>query len=263
MHGRSPHIAATATGLAAGAGLAARWITDLLVPPRCPLCDVRISRGPGLCGDCHPQLTLISDPVHPITGEPLPFRVNGDAFDVLADKAPPVWRRARAAVAFSGAGRDLVHALKYRDRHDCVPLMARLMARAGNGFWADNAVVVPVPLHWRRQVSRQFNQSALLARQVAREMDLPLVLDAVVRSRATRPQVGLDEAGRHGNVARAFKVPGKGRDEITGRPVILIDDVLTTGATAQAVARTMMEAGAFAVDVLTFARVTDKDGLFP
>ena len=237
------------------------WLLDRLVPPQCPLCGTPVERGPGLCPPCHSRLVLIGDPVHPVTGAPLPFTVEGDALDRFVTLSPPVYRRARAAVAFEGAGRDLVHALKYRDRHDCAPLMADLLAVRARAILDPEAVLVPVPLHWRRHWSRRFNQSALIADALARRTGLDLVADALRRVRSTRPQVGLGEADRRENVRRAFQVRHRRLPDTRGRTVILVDDVMTTGATVEAAARTLMEAGAFAVDVACFAKVVNDADL--
>lgn len=236
-------------------------LLDLLLPPICPLCAAPVVSSPGLCAQCHADLTLISAPIHPITGQPLPFSVDGDALANFTALAPPVYRRARAACVFDGAGRDLVHALKYRDRHDCADLMARLMARAGRELLDPRVILIPIPLHWRRQWGRRFNQSALLAAALSRQTGLPCIADALRRDRSTSPQVGLTEAERRANVARAFSVNHRRLPEIGNRPVIIVDDVMTTGATVEAAARVLMEAGAFAVDVLCFAKVVNDADL--
>ncbi len=238
-----------------------RRVLDLLLPPICPLCTAPVVSSPGLCARCHAELTLISAPIHPITGQPLPFPVDGDALASFTALVPPVYRRARATCVFDGAGRNLVHALKYRDRHDCAELMARLMERAGRELLDPRAILVPIPLHWRRQWGRRYNQSGLLAAALSRQAGLPCIADALRRDRATAAQVGLTEAQRRANVARAFSANPRRLPEMSNRPVILVDDVMTTGATVEAAARALMEAGAFAVDVLCFAKVVNDADL--
>lgn len=230
---------------------------DMIVPPQCLLCETQVERGQsaGLCSHCHYGLTLIADPVHPITGAPLPFAVDGDALTAFVLLSPPVWRKARAAVIYEGTGRDLVHALKYRDSDACARVMARLMVRAGRELLLPESVIVPVPLHWRRMVSRQYNQSELLAQEMGLLTGLAVSSHAVVRTRATRSQVGLDEPARRRNVGDAFSVPDRSVSDIRGKSIVLVDDVMTTGATAEAAAKALLSAGAVCVDVVTFAGV--------
>jgi ComF family protein len=177
--------------------------------------------------------------------------------EAIAD--PPPFERARAAVAYSGVARQMVQGLKYQDRADLAPWMARWMMRAGAELVAEAEVVVPVPLHWRRFFKRKFNQSAELGRSVSRLAGLPFSPTAVRRVKITRQQVGLERREREENVRAAFRVPPESEIEIAGRRVLLVDDVFTTGATVRAVAKALKRGGAGAVDVLTFARVLPGD----
>lgn len=145
--------------------------------------------------------------------------------------------------------------LKYNDRTDLAPWMAGWMARAGAEFRGGIDLVVPVPLHWRRFLGRRFNQSAELARHLAADLGAPYRPEVTTRARRTRRQVGLGARAREDNVRGAFRVPEEHKPALHGRRVLIVDDVLTTGATASALARTLKRAGAAHVDVLTFARV--------
>ena len=176
---------------------------------------------------------------------------------VLCAKAiddPPAYARARAVACFEeGPARTLIHRLKYSDRLELARPMGLWMARAGREILAEADILAPVPLHVTRLWRRQFNQSAALARIVAKACGKPVALDLVERVKATRPQVGLTRAQRAENLEGAFRCrPGA---PAQGRRVVLVDDVLTTGATANAAARALLKAGAKAVDVLVFARV--------
>jgi ComF family protein len=167
---------------------------------------------------------------------------------------PPVFARARAVVCFEeGPARRLVHRLKYSDRMELARPMGRWMARAGREILAEADAVTAVPLHVTRLWRRQFNQAAALARVAAKVSGKPLELGLVERVRATRSQVGLTRAERAANLQGAFRCPETA--PLSGRRIVLVDDVLTSGATANAVARTMLRSGAKAVDVLVFARV--------
>lgn len=170
---------------------------------------------------------------------------------------PPSYGRARAAVRYDDVARALVHALKYGDRMDLAPTMGRWMARAGSELLADADVIVPVPLHWRRLWARRFNQSATLAKIVSEIGGVPASYDALKRIKATPQQVGLSKSERALNVQGAFRVAAEAKAGIARRRVLLLDDVLTSGATVESCARALLRAGAGGVDVLVFARVVD------
>ena len=175
--------------------------------------------------------------------------------EAIAD--PPAYNRARAAVRFDEISRALVHALKYGDRLDLAPMMGRWLGHAGHELLADADALVPVPLHWRRNWARRFNQSAMLAAAVSTTSGVPVAAGALKRVKATVQQVGLSRTERATNVQGAFRVPPEGKAAVVGRRLIVVDDVLTSGATAEGCARALLRAGAANVDVLVFARVAD------
>jgi ComF family protein len=151
-----------------------------------------------------------------------------------------------------------VHALKYQDRTDLAPAMGRWMARAGQELLQNADALVPVPLHWRRGWSRRYNQSGALARVIGRQSGVPVAGSALRRVRPTQQQIGLSRSERETNVQGAFKVAADRKAEIQGRHIVLIDDVLTSGATIDSCARALLRAKAAQVDVLVFARVVDS-----
>lgn len=151
--------------------------------------------------------------------------------------------------------RELVHRLKYGDRTELALTLGRMMAQAGRELLAEADLIVPVPLHRARLWSRRFNQAAALAAVIARQSRLPAAPTALARVKRTRQQVGLTRAQRAQNLQGAFRVPEAMRPQIEGRRILLVDDVLTTGSTANAAARALLRAGAREIDVLTFARV--------
>lgn len=173
------------------------------------------------------------------------------SMEAIAD--PPTYNRARAAVRYDDISRTLVHGLKYGDRLDLSPMMGQWMARAGRELLVDADALVPVPLHWRRLWARRFNQSAALAGVISALTDVPVIHDGLKRVRATPQQVGKSKVERADNVQGAFRVAPKHGSGIFGRRLILVDDVLTSGATADACARALLRAGASHVDVLVFA----------
>jgi ComF family protein len=175
--------------------------------------------------------------------------------EAIAD--PPAYHRARAAVRFDEISRALVHAFKYGDRLDLAPMMGRWISHAGRDLLAEADALVPVPLHWRRLWARRFNQSALLAAVVSAETDVPVAAAALKRVKATTQQVGLTRNQHAVNVQGVFRVPEDGKAAVVGRRLIVVDDVLTSGATVEGCARALLRAGAANVDVLIFARVAD------
>lgn len=205
-------------------------------------------------------MRLIERPFCDVLGTPFSYNV-GEAIvspEAMAD--PPPFARARAAVVYDGVARRLVHGLKYKDRLDLADTMARWMVRAGDDVIEEADIVVPVPLHRRRLFMRQSNQSAELARALARCSRLPYLPSVLVRKRATRQQVGLGARARADNVRGAFQVPHRQQMLVKNRSVLLVDDVYTTGATVKSAARTLLLAGAASVSVLTFARVAPDRG---
>jgi ComF family protein len=233
---------------------AARAALDIALPTLCVACREPVA-GEGLCAGCWAKLSFIAPPFCPRLGIPFVYDPGPGLLSMQAIADPPAYQRARAAVRYDEVARTLVHALKYHDRTDLAPSMGRWMARAGRELLDD--ADLPVPLHWRRGFSRRFNQSGALARSISQHSGVPVARDALRRIRPTEHQVGLTRAERASNVQGAFQVAMERRAEIQGRRVILIDDVLTSGATADACARALLRARACQVDVLVFARVVD------
>lgn len=168
---------------------------------------------------------------------------------------PPLLTTMRSAFVYNDASRRLVLGFKHGGRTDALVQFARWMARAGAEALDGADALVPVPLHPRRLLSRRYNQSALLAAALGRQTGLPVDAASLRRARATSTQGGKSAKGRHRNVAGAFKVRTRYRDRITARRLVLVDDVMTTGATLQACARTLLRAGASQVNAVTLSRV--------
>lgn len=234
-----------------------RGLTDLVAPPHCLSCHQPVSEPASLCALCWAKLRQIDEPVCEVRGFPFAYDRGPGSVSEEARAAPPQWGRARAAVAFDEASRPLIHALKYRDSQESGLFMARLMERAGRTLLADAGLVVPVPLHRWRLWRRRFNQSAFLAQRLAAAAGKPFRPDILVRQRHTPPQVGLGADERRKNVRRAFAVRPSRSPELAGKRVLLVDDVLTTGATADACAAVLRAAGAAQIDVLSFALVLE------
>jgi ComF family protein len=234
----------------------ARLALDVALPTLCVACREPVD-GEGVCANCWAKLSFIAPPLCPRLGIPFVYDPGPGLLSMEAISDPPAYGRARAAVRYDDVARTLVHALKYQDRTDLAPAMGRWMARAGRELTDETDALIPVPLHWRRGWSRRYNQSGALARVIEQHTGVKLVSEALRRVRPTLQQIGLSRPQRASNVQGAFKVSAERQSEIQGRRVVLIDDVLTSGATVDACARALLRAKAASVDVLVFARVVD------
>lgn len=235
------------------------WPVRLFFPPTCLGCRRHVAAPGSLCPACWPKLRSIEKPWCEILGTPFSHDMGEGAVSPAALADPPPFARARSAVIYDGVARDLVQGLKFRDRTEYAPWMARWMMRAGRELLADADMLTCVPLHRRRFLARTFNQSAELARALGDLSGLAFDPGLVVRTRSTRQQVGLRQKEREDNVRNAFAAPEEARIRLAGRRVLLVDDVYTTGATVIAVTRALRRGGAAKVDVLTFARVAPGD----
>jgi ComF family protein len=233
-----------------------RTALDLALPPLCPACREPVE-GQALCPVCWSKLSFITRPYCERLGIPFVYDPGPGILSMEAIADPPAYQRARAAVRFDEISRALVHGLKYGDRLDLAPMMGRWISHAGRELLAEADALVPVPLHWRRLWARRFNQSAMLAAAISAESNVPIASGVIKRVKPTAQQVGLSRTERAANVQGAFRVPPEAKGAVAGRRLVLVDDVLTSGATVDGCARALLRAGAANVDVLIFARVAD------
>jgi ComF family protein len=241
--------------LADGVGRLGTLLLDQLYPPACLCCEAPLAQPHALCGACFRQLRPITPPLCPVLGLPFEVPLGPEARSAQAIAAPPPFARARAAVVYTAVARTLVSRLKYGDRPELARFCGRLMAAAGHEFWAAGPVLVPVPLHLSRQFERRYNQSAGLCREIARLTGLAVDAGLIRRRRRTRQQVGLSAGQRERNVEGAFAVHPEALARLRGRGAVIVDDVVTTGSTVNAVARALRRAGVERIEVLSFARV--------
>jgi ComF family protein len=234
-----------------------RTVVDVVTPPLCLACRAPVTQGAALCLGCWQKLHFIEEPVCDAYGTPFAYDDGEGALSPAAIAEPPSWNKGRAAVAFDEASKHLVHLLKYRDTQEAGHAMARMMAGAGRNLLVEADVLLPVPLHKRRLWQRRFNQAALLAFEISRLSGKPSSSGMLVREKPTRQQVGLSANDRRKNVGRAFIVPAEQQAHVHGKTIVLVDDVRTTGATANACAEALKRAGAGKVHLLTFALVLE------
>ena len=241
-----------ARGVLRNAGLK---LVDALAPPLCPITNEPIAAPHFLSASAWEKIQFVDAPFCGRCGAPFSHEISDDAVCARCIAEPPDFDRARAAVVYDEASHGLIVSFKHADRTELTPLFAGWLKRAGRELFAPEALLVPAPLHRRRLFARRYNQAAVLALALARAAGLacdPMLLE---RTRATPPQKNLSPEARRRNVAGAFAVRADKVAAARGAHVILIDDVLTTGATLSACARALKKAGARRVDALVLARV--------
>jgi len=249
-----PRSPSCKSALSFGARMA-RAALGLIYPPGCIACQAATGEPHGLCAACWSGIRFIERPFCERLGTPFQVDLGQPLLSPAALADPPVFNRARAVAEYDGTASLLVHRLKYNDRLELARSLGAMMSRAGAELLAEAQVIVPVPLHRWRLWRRRFNQAMALAAVVSRESAVPCDPGLLARVKRTRQQVGLTKAQRQENLQGAFRVPPEARARLKGKRVLLVDDVLTTGSTANAAARALLRGGAASVDVLAFARV--------
>ncbi|HET6183543.1 MAG TPA: ComF family protein [Acetobacteraceae bacterium] len=232
---------------------------DLLLPPSCITCGRAVERNGLLCPECFRRTGFVTAPYCDCCGVPFDARppARGRLVCARCDAAPSAFARVRAALRYDAGARALILPLKHADRTEIAAALAPMMARAGAELLRETELLAPVPLHRWRLFRRRYNQAALLARAIGRLARRPVLPDALARTRRTASMGAKSAAERQREVENAFAVRPRHAVRIAGRRVLLIDDVMTSGATADACARALLAAGAARVDVLVAARVPD------
>jgi len=230
-------------------------VLDLVLPPRCAACGALVGATGTVCTSCWQKLSYIGPPLCDRCGVPFVFAPAGPLVCGACIAMPPVFTRARSALVYNESSKSLVLGFKHQDRTFSASGYARWMARAGADLLVSADFVAPVPLHRWRLFRRGYNQAALLIRALHQQMPtLTPAYRMLVRKRATPPQGVLTRPQRHENVRGAFAVHADWTATLPDRAILLVDDVLTTGATVNECARILLKAGAARVDVLTLAR---------
>ncbi len=229
-------------------------VRDALWPPHCIGCGTTVEGQPGLCPACWKNLTFIGPPQCVRCGLPFPYEVAENAVCAACAAEPPAYARGRAAVLYDDASRRLILGFKHGDRLDAAGVFSGWLALAARDLISSADLIVPVPLHWLRLAKRRYNQAAILARRLAQQTHIAYEPGLLVRRRRTAPLGHKSRSDRRRAVKGAFAVADGARARLDGRRVLLIDDVLTSGATAEECAKVLKMAGATAVDVAALAR---------
>ena len=227
-----------------------------IYPAQCLTCSALVASDFGLCPDCWRDTPFITGLVCSKCGCPVAGET-GEGEVVCEDchRIARPWAAGRSAMLYRDNARRFILALKHGDRMDLARPAGQWLVRAAGPILEPGMVVVPIPLHWWRLFRRSYNQAALLSAAIARAAGLPHCPDALIRQRGTGSQEGRSRDDRFRNLAGAFSVPPRRRDRIAGRSVLLVDDVMTSGATFAAATDACLAAGAKQVSVLSLARV--------
>lgn len=246
-----------ASFLTYGTGGLGALLRDALLPPRCLASGEIVAKQGLLSAATWRQINFITPPLCGRCGIPFAFEIDEGAAPLCGSciASPPVYDRARAVFQYDSGSRAMVLGFKHGDRLEGAPAFAKWMTLAAADLLEDAPLIVPAPLHWQRLFRRRYNQSAVLALAMARLCGAGVSVDALARIRRTPSQGGLNRAARERNLRGAIEVRASRKHRVSGRNILLVDDVLTTGATAEACARALRRAGAARVDVICLARV--------
>jgi ComF family protein len=237
---------------------AGRTVVDGILPPRCLACGATIDEPDALCAACWAPIGFFAPPWCALCGLPFPHPMGDGAVCADCARARSSWDRARAVMRYDKHSRGLVLSLKHGDRTHLATALGRWMRRSGDEVLVGADLLMPVPLHWTRLFARRYNQAAMLAHAIHAAGGPPVAPDWLIRRRRTPSQGRLGPAARARNVRGAFALRG-GRS-IEGKRVVIVDDVLTTGATVEECARVLRRQGAAFVGVLTLARALRAGG---
>lgn len=228
---------------------------DTVLPPRCIITGEIVDRQGMISPKAWAQLNFISQPQCERCGIPFDFEsFEGMSCTQCLDRPPP-FETARGALKYDDSSRDMILRFKHADQTHAVLAFVPWMEKAGANMLEQADYLIPVPLHRWRLLSRRYNQSALISLALSKKTKVSSLVDGLLRVRATKVQGFMKAAERHKNVKKAFSANPKRAEQIKGKSIILIDDVYTTGATVKECAKTLLDAGAARVDVLTLARV--------
>lgn len=239
-------------------------ILNIFIPSRCVSCGESVATDHQLCSACWREVTFITEPFCKTCGQPLEWSLPADSKQaqcMVCHNYPPLYDQARSIIVYNDASKKLILRFKHGDATHLVPTFSHWLKRCEEDFFKKADYLIPVPLHWTRLLQRRYNQSALLAMSLLQVIeDKPIYAPSMLRRTRRTPSQGHKTGQqRHDNVKNAFVVPHRYQDKLRGKSVMLIDDVMTTGATLEECSRTLKQAGCERVFVLTVARAV-KDG---
>ncbi len=229
-------------------------LLDILFPPQCLNCDARVPTHGTLCVNCWQMVGFISDPMCECCGLPFDYDIGVNSLCGECLQERPPYAHARAAFRYDEHSRRLITRFKYSDYTQLAKIYGIWLAKAGGELLGSSDLIIPVPLHYFRFVSRRFNQSAMLAHSLAKKTGIKYLPGALKRTRHTTPQAGLSRSQRVQNVSGAFTLNTRYKLLIKGKNILLIDDVMTTGSTIEQCTKVLLKNGAMQVNVLTLAR---------
>lgn len=237
---------------------ALNFIIDTIFPPQCDSCGTLLNSNAGLCHKCWSDIDFIEDPKCRICGMPFEYDMGENVLCASCIQKTPPFDKARSVCKYNDVSRKLVTGFKFHDRIHMNNHLAKWMLRISDELLNESDIIIPVPLHRIRLWKRKYNQSALLAMSVSKMSDKPVIYDFLIRKKNTKAQSGLTFAQRQKNVKGAFILNPKYSSIINEKNILIVDDVMTTGATVLACAKILKRSGAKSVNILTFAR-TLKD----
>lgn len=232
-----------------------KYIADIIFPPRCLCCADNIIEHGNLCADCWADTQFITEPFCDICGYPQELEVDlieGICSFCTAKK--PSYQKARALFSYENAGLQLIHNLKYYDKQHIAEPLSKMLYSKYSDIIMQADIIVPVPIHWRRLLMRKYNQSLLMSNCLSKFSGKPVIADLLYRTKYTAPQNRMNYKERYRNIKDIIKVTDKYQDMIAGKNILLVDDVITTGATINGCAKELTKAGSCSINVVTFAK---------
>ncbi len=232
-------------------------LIEFIFPSVCSNCLSPIETSNNICPACWEDIDFIMPPFCEIKGTPFPFDIEQGTISASALKNPPSYDKARGVALYEGTMRELIHKLKYKDRHELTNLFVNWMKRAGSELLSETDLIIPIPLYKTRLWQRRFNQSAILAKRLSQQTELPYDCSTLIRRKKTKSQVGLTAKERQQNLKNAFFIEETKKEIIEDKSILLIDDVITTGVTVNTAASILKSEGASKVYILSLAIVSD------
>ncbi len=232
----------------------AKTTANTLFPARCASCRELVEKHGALCSSCWQNIHFITDPICYKCGLPFEYNIGEMALCAACMKQKPAYTEARAIFKYDENSKSQLLAFKFHDKTQLAPVFGQWLARLASSYENKAHFIIPVPLHYMRLMTRRYNQASLIAHALSKNSTFPVLPDTLIRRRKTMVQSGLSKKEREKNVHGAFMVPKNKREGLKGKSVILVDDVMTTGATLDACSRTLHDAGVIDVYVLTLAR---------